>query len=189
MNINETGSIDIIIGCMFAGKTSRLLTKANKLISIDITPLIINSSINTRDDYGQLNSHDKNKIECITLDNLMDIDKNLLNEYNYILIDESQFFSDLKIAVLYWCEKLNKKITVFGLDGDYKRQKFGQIIDLIPYADHVEKNKGYCSICKNLTPSLFSARITNDIEQNIIGSSDKYIPVCRKHYLQLNNIK
>jgi thymidine kinase len=185
-NENNCGYLELIMGCMFSGKTSCLLTKVNKLRSIGINPLIINSAINTRDENCVLNNHDKQKIECITLKKLSDINIDILNSYSHILIDESQFFSDLKISVIYWCDILKKKISVFGLDGDFRREKFGEIIDLIPFADDVIKNKGYCAICKNTTPSLFSSRITLDNDQTLIGSGDKYIPVCRNHYLMMN---
>jgi thymidine kinase len=77
--------------------------------------------------------------------------------------------------------KLNKKIYVSGLDGDFKREKFGKILDLIPMCDKVTKMTSLCSLCKNGTPGLFSMRLTNEKEQMLIGSSN-YIPVCRFCY-------
>ena len=76
---------------------------------------------------------------------------------------------------------LNKKIYVCGLDGDFERKKFGQILDLIPLCDKVTKLTSICSICKNGTPGIFSKRITYETEQTVVGS-DNYIPVCRNCY-------
>ena len=75
----------------------------------------------------------------------------------------------------------NKKVYVCGLDGDFKRQKFGQILDLIPLCDKVTKLTSLCSICKNGTPGIFSKRISSEEEQTLVGS-DNYIPVCRTCY-------
>ena len=77
--------------------------------------------------------------------------------------------------------KYNKKIYISGLDGDFERKKFGNILDLIPHCDNVRKLKSLCSICKNGTPGIFSMRLTNEKEQTLVGS-DNYIPVCRNCY-------
>jgi thymidine kinase len=70
---------------------------------------------------------------------------------------------------------------VSGLDGDFERKKFGQILDLIPLCDKVTKMTSLCSLCKNGTPGLFSMRLTKEKEQMLIGSTN-YIPVCRVCY-------
>ena len=77
--------------------------------------------------------------------------------------------------------KNGKKIYVCGLDGDFERKKFGQILDLIPLCDKVSKLTSLCSICKNGTPGIFSKRITTEKKQTVVGS-DNYIPVCRNCY-------
>ena len=75
----------------------------------------------------------------------------------------------------------NKKIYICGLDGDFNRNKFGALLDLIPLCDKVHKLTAMCSLCKNGTPGIFSLRLSNETDQTIIGS-DNYIPVCRKCY-------
>ena len=97
-----------------------------------------------------------------------------------ILINEGQFFSDLSEFVECMLTE-NKKIYVCGLDGDFKRNKFGQILDLIPLCDKVTKLTSLCSLCKNGIPGIFSKRLTQEKEQTVVGS-DIYIPVCRNCY-------
>lgn len=70
---------------------------------------------------------------------MAEIDNNLIKSVDCVLINEGQFFGDLVEFVERWCDEYKKDITVSGLDGDYKREKFGQILDLIPLADSVEK--------------------------------------------------
>ena len=102
-----------------------------------------------------------------------------------ILINEGQFFPDLFECVIELVEKYNKKVYVSALDGDFKREKFGGILDLIPYCDQFTKLNSLCSQCKNGRKALFSHRVTTESAQIVIGS-DNYIPLCRKCYLQFN---
>jgi len=77
--------------------------------------------------------------------------------------------------------KMGNKVYVSGLDGDFQRKRFGQILDLIPLCDKVTKLTSLCSICKNGKPGIFSMRLTVETCQTLVGS-DNYIPVCRECY-------
>ena len=99
-----------------------------------------------------------------------------------ILINEGQFFPDLEEFVSLLL-KNGKKIYICGLDGDFERKKFGQILDLIPLCDKVTKLTSLCSMCKNGTLGIFSMRLTEETTQTVIGSNN-YIPVCRKCYVK-----
>ena len=79
---------------------------------------------------------------------------------------------------------MNKQVFICGLDGDFKRQKFGNLFDLIPYCDELIKLKSVCKICKN--QAIFSHRTSKESEQLVIGS-DNYLPLCRKCYMKENN--
>jgi thymidine kinase len=115
-------------------------------------------------------------IPCIKTDTLRNVLTNI-QDAQVVIINEGQFFSDLYEVVLQMIG-MGKKIYVGGLDGDFERKKFGQILDLIPLSDKVTKLISLCSICKDGTPGIFSKRITTETEQTVVGS-DNYIPVCR----------
>jgi thymidine kinase len=104
-----------------------------------------------------------------------------LRNSDVILINEGQFFEDLYDTVVDMLNH-NKKIYICGLDGDFKRNKFGQILDLIPLCDKVTKLTSLCSICKNGAPGIFSMRLTDETQQTLVGS-DNYVPVCRKCFV------
>jgi thymidine kinase len=186
MSRSETAYLEIILGGMYAGKTSRLVEIYKQCKFCNISVAVINHSIDTRYDDELLSTHDKIKIPCIKTDTLLKLlSDNLSNTNNIyssevILINEGQFFSDLEEFVILLLSK-GKKIYVCGLDGDFERKKFGQILDLIPLCDKVTKLTSLCSICKNGTPGIFSKRITEETQQTVVGS-DNYIPVCRKCY-------
>ena len=112
------------------------------------------------------------KSPCEKLSHITDIYKlKSFNQSSVILVDEAQFFDDIK-EVINIVETNKKTVYVFGLDGDFKRNKFGCILDLIPYCDNIHKLKSICYKCKD--KGIFSLRISNSENQVLVGSSDDY---------------
>ena len=195
---SSTGYLELILGPMFSGKTSRLVEiyKQCKFCNISVT--VINHTIDNRYDDELLSTHDKVKIPCIKTERLSDVwtnsidieadlntsprvqDKFKVGKSDVILINEGQFFEDLYEVVVEMLKR-DKKVYICGLDGDFERKRFGTILDLIPLCDKVTKLTSLCSLCKNGTPGIFSMRLTNETDQTVVGS-DNYIPVCRKCY-------
>ena len=66
---------------------------------------------------------------------------------DYIFINEAQFFTNLKNWVITIVERYNKNVILCGLDSDFKREKFGEILDLIPHAHKITKLNGTCTQC------------------------------------------
>jgi len=194
--LNSKGYLELIIGPMYSGKTSKLLEIYKQCKFCNISVAVINHSLDKRYHESMLSSHDKIMVPCLNVDNLTNIwynngeidliefaDKSgykLIRESEVILINEGQFFNDLHNVVNDML-KNNKVVYVCGLDGDFERKKFGQVLDLIPLCDKVNKLTSLCSSCKNGTPGIFSMRITNEKEQTVIGS-ENYLPVCRMCY-------
>lgn len=195
--MSKNAYLELIIGPMFSGKTSYLLDVYKKCKLCNIPIAVINHSTDNRytDNNTLLSTHDKTMVPCILTTSLMDLwnydsleenysDKSdshmLVRNANVILINEGQFFEDLYPCVLDMLRE-KKQVYICGLDGDFQRQKFGAILDLIPMCDKVTKLNSLCGICKNGTPGIFSKRISNEKEQFLIGS-DNYIPVCRNCY-------
>lgn len=179
MNNESTGYLELIIGPMFSGKTSRIIEiyKQASFCSIPLT--VINHSIDNRYDDSLLSSHDKIKIPCIKTEKIQDIWSEVLKG-DVILINEGQFFEDLYDCVVNMLAH-GKKVYVCGLDGDFERKKFGAILDLVPLCDKVTKMTSICSLCRDGTPGIFSMRLTSEKTQTVVGS-ENYIPVCRKCY-------
>ena len=122
-------------------------------------------------------------IKCSQLPELNDI-----LQYDFIGIDEFSFFENYQ-NVLDYVEKGNKDIIVAGLIGDYKRTQFGHLIDLLPYCDSFTQLYAFCIKCAEngfTKNALFTHRLVKTSSQIDVGASDKYIPLCRKHYLELN---
>jgi thymidine kinase len=196
-NLQQTmnGYLELFIGPMFSGKTSKLLDiyKQNQFCNIPVC--VVNYADDTRYHDSMLSSHDKVMIPCVQTKTLGGIwnyngveepfsekaENHLqLRSASVILINEGQFFPDLYECVVDMLKE-KKQVYVCGLDGDFERNRFGSILELIPMCDNVTKLKALCSLCKNGTPGIFSLRLSNEKQQMLIGS-DNYIPVCRNCY-------
>ena len=213
-NNNKIGYLEIITGPMFSGKTSRLQNIYKQYKICDVKTIIINYVDDTRysdsnpegstalqpalpGSTSYLYSHDKHIIPCMMASSLFDlIDLNNINETNdekikeflecsIILINECQFFNDIVNWTLIAVEKYKKYVYICGLDSDFRRNKFGNWLDLIPYCDKLTKLKSICCECKN-DYALFTHRKGPEIEQKLIGGQDQYIPLCRNCFMHMN---
>ena len=192
---SQNGFLEIIMGPMYAGKTSYLIDLYNSYCSSNKTDEImgINHSRDTRYNSREVGlcSHDRHFIPCLWTNELFkmaDIKNNNTEKQflkaKLILINECQFFNDIVEWVILAVEKYHKKVYICGLDCDFKRNLFGNWLDLIKYADNVVKLKAICASCKTKN-ALYSHRLTDSKEQVLIGNSE-HEPLCRKCYLNKN---
>ena len=152
--------------------------------------LVINFIGDKRYSDTNMSTHDKNEIPCVFTEKLFELQKSSSPQDNpdnndVILINEGQFFPDLIEFVNVYLNQKNKMIYICGLDGDYKKEKFGNLLDLIPQADNYRKLKALCINCRDGTRASFTFRVSSEKKQTLIGS-DEYIPVCRECYNMLN---
>lgn len=186
-------SLHILGSSMFSSKSTTLLFKLAQQVAIGKKALYINHSIDTRSENAFsthnpllkdfLNLSGLTMIKCLNLPELNDI-----LQYDFIGIDEFSFFENYK-NVLDYVEKGNKDVIIAGLIGDYKRNQFGHLIDLLPYCDSFTQLYAFCVQCAEqgiTTNALFTHRLVNTTCQIDVGAHDKYIPVCRQCYLKLN---
>ena len=185
--VNNNSSIDIIIGPMFSGKTTELIRRLSISSEAGYKVLYINSVLDVRG-KGVFSTHNDTlsttiKIDMMKTKNLEDLITQC-NSYDVIGIDEAQFFKDLKFFCIQVAEGYGKKVIVSGLNGDFERNPFGEINDLITHCDTITKLNSFCRLCCKkgvMNPGLFSKRMDiNSKEQVVVGDKDLYIPVCRK---------
>lgn len=190
---NSNGYLELILGPMKSGKTSKLIEIYKQYKYCNVSICVINHILDKRYSDCEVVSHDGIKIPCVSTHCLMDLlnkdneqkgnnnNNNNILECDVFLINEGQFFKDLYECVLDLLNNHKKTIYISGLDGDYKKEKIGTMLDLIPHSDNVIKLNSLCGICRNGSKAIFSKRISNEIEQIVVGV-DNYIPVCRKCY-------
>ena len=180
-----SGRLEIILGCMYSGKSTELLRRCNRYASIGKNVLLINHELDTRTS-DKIKTHQNVTQDAIKLENLFDIwkDKDHLEKFksaDVIGIDESQFFGDL-YEFIEEIEKENMIVIISGLDGDFKRKPFGQILQCIPLCDEVVKLSAMDMVDKDGTPAIFTKRIVEGDEQTLVGAKESYIAVSRKNY-------
>jgi len=186
-------SLELIIGPMFAGKSSAVLQRIRRAKVINRKVFIVTSILDTRYDVrgSSVYTHDKESVKANSLgvNNLDDIFK--LGEFHHadmVIIEEAQFFIGLYEIVRGAVEVFRKDVIVVGLDGDSDRRPFGEILQLIPLADRVTRLSALCKKCGDGTEGIFTALNSEEEEaekkeQIFVGGADKYMAVCRKHYL------
>ena len=181
-----SGYLELWIGPMFSGKTTQLIQCYKKFNYIQKKICVVNYHLDTRYHETMLSTHDKMMIPCLQTSCLKDIYRQATT-CDVVLINEGQFFDDLYDVVVDLVENHGKQVYISALDGDFKRQKFGAILDLIPYCDKVTKLNSLCAHCKNGTSAQFSHRVSEEEGQVVIGS-DNYIPLCRTCYRKKNDL-
>jgi thymidine kinase len=176
-----SGNLEVIIGPMFSGKSSEILRKIRLYKKINKRVLTVKPKKDNRYIADKITTHNLDSYECMAINELKEI-QTIIKDYDILVIDEGQFFTDLKEMVLFFINMYNINIIVAGLDGDYQRNPIGQILELIPHSDKCQKLTSLCNICNDGTEAPFTYRKVKSDNQILIGGEESYIPVCRKHY-------
>jgi thymidine kinase len=154
--------LSLTLGCMYSGKTSKLISDVNRNPGLVI-------DYDTGDNTTSLLNHNLQSIPCVKTKQLMNL---TLDQHVYI--NEAQFFKDLiPFVKMALAKQIN--VYVYGLDGDFKQDVFGDILQLIPLCDSYVKLYATCR-CGALAP--FSKRLSSNREQYM--PHDQYLPSCRQ---------
>lgn len=181
-------SLELIIGPMFAGKSSTIMSIVKRYEAIRYPILVVTHALDTRySNVSEIVNHDFQRMKATAYTELIPL--LLKTEYlaaKVIVVEEAQFFPDLYDFVKKAVDIHGKHVIVAGLDGDSDRKPFGQILQLVPLADHIQKITSFCNMCSDGTPALFTFCTGSKKQQVQVGSIDKYMPLCRAHYLELS---
>ena len=170
------GRIEIITGCMFAGKSTELLNRVEKL---NKKALLVKPKLDSRYDQSTINTHSGKKIEALNINSLSDIFAQLSN-IDIVAIDEAQFFEK---EILEDCLKISRmgiNIIIAGLEFDYLHQKFDSMHALLSIANSVTRLTAICVACS--APATHSRRIVNKKSKILVGHKDFYEPLCNQCY-------
>lgn len=169
-----SGSITLIIGPMFSGKSTelqRILRRASKMKSVKKI-LCINHNRDNR--YGTDHSitHDGYEYPAFIYTKLSEVN---IEGIDMVGIDEGHFFEDLYYYVNKWSEE-GVHVVVAGLHATFQRKPFTQMCELVSNADDVKWLTAICASCE--APAAHSFRISNEEDVMVVGSEDKYEALC-----------
>jgi thymidine kinase len=179
-------SLEIILGPMFSGKSSRIVSIVSRYGVLRAPVLVIKHAADNRYAQNEVATHDGRTAPCVTAADFSAFNDAYLNRFQVIIVEEAQFFQGLVDFVRHVVDDLGKNVYLVGLDGDSERRPFGEILQCVPMADKVEKLTALCVRCANGTPAIFTRRRVPYEQQMVVAGSNLYEPVCRECYFQFN---
>lgn len=174
------GSIEVICGSMFSGKTEELIRRLRRAQIANQRVEIFKHSVDTRYDDSKVVSHDRNTISSTPVDSSSSIPL-LASEVDVIGIDEAQFFDEHLPEVVQQLADQGVRVIIAGLDMDFRRKPFGPMAALCAIADSVDKIHAICIECGRL--ANYSYRRVSGDQQVMLGEMQEYSPLCRCCYL------
>jgi thymidine kinase len=173
------GSIEVVCGSMFSGKTEELIRRLNRARIAKLKVEIFSPKADTRYLENALVSHDANSIPSTPVENASSI-LLLASDVHVVGIDEAQFFDAELPDVCNVLANKGVRVIVAGLDMDFKGQPFGTMPAIMAIADSVTKLQAVCMVCGN--PALYSYRLIADESKILLGEKESYEPRCRICY-------
>ncbi|MBP1525394.1 MAG: thymidine kinase [Spiroplasma sp. WSS] len=185
------GWIEVITGCMFAGKTEEFMRRINRLQYAKRKVLVFKPKVDIRYDAKKVVSHKGVSITAIVIDDPMQILKHIDKEIEAVAIDEVQFFKPSIIEVIKTLANQNKQVIVAGLDQDFRGEPFPVTKELLALAEFVTKLDAVCVKCGKAatrTQRIINGREARyDDEIILIGAQEQYEARCRSHHRVLTN--
>ena len=175
------GSIEVVCGAMFSGKTEELLRRLRRAKIAGLRVEIFKPTIDVRYDESAVVSHDRNTIASTPIDNSSNL-LLLASDVDVIGIDEAQFFDERLPDVVEQLADQGIRVIIAGLDMDFKRQPFGPMAHLCAIADSVHKTHAICVGCGSW--ANYSYRLVSGDQQVMLGEAKEYQPLCRTCYLK-----
>lgn len=183
---NRTGSIEVVCGSMFSGKTEELIRRVKRAEIARQKICIFKPTIDIRYSREDVVSHNRTTVQAFPVEHSRLI-RHMGADYDVIAIDEAQFFDEGIIDVCNDLANMGKRVIIAGLDMDYLGHPFGPMPKLLAIADEVYKTRAICMQCGGL--ATFSYRIADDNQQVLLGEKQDYMPLCRSCYQKMNKEK
>ena len=181
---HKRGSVEVICGSMFSGKTEELLRRLKRAKIAKQTVEIFKPVIDVRFSVNEVVSHDKNSFVSTPVDHSSNI-LLLSSGTEFVGVDEAQFFDSGLVNVCQQLAHQGVRVIVAGLDMDFKRLPFGPMPALCAIADDVTKVHAICVQCGSL--ANYSHRIVEGQKQVMLGEMQEYIPLCRNCYNKVSS--
>lgn len=183
---HEVGSVEVICGSMFSGKTEELIRRLRRARIAKQQVQVFKPVIDNRYDVKKVTSHSGLDVDAQSVDRSEDILAKLDPSTTVVGVDEVQFFDEGIIEVVEKLADKGVRVIVTGLDMDFRGEPFGCMPDLMAKAEKVEKLQAICMVCGG--PASRTQRLVNgepahyDEPIVVVGAQEMYEARCRQHH-------
>lgn len=180
---SKDGWLEVICGCMFAGKTEELIRRINRIKYAKKEVMVFKPIIDDRYDKTQVVSHSNHRVDSIPIASSKEVLTHIEKLPYAVAFDEAQFFDKGLIDVIDRLANSGVRVIVAGLDQDFRGEPFGIMPELMSRAEYVTKLQGICMVCG--APATRTQRLINgrpasyDDPTILVSASEKYESRCR----------
>ena len=175
----KAGSIEVICGSMFSGKTEELIRRMKRAQFAKQTVAIFKPCIDVRYSEDKVVSHDSHSIPSTPIDSPTKM-LELSSDVEVVGVDEAQFFDNSIVEVVQELANKGIRVIIAGLDTDFLGKPFGPMPALMAVAEDIQKVHAICVRCGS--PANHSHRLSKSEELVLLGEKDEYEPLCRHCY-------
>ncbi len=174
------GSIEVICGCMYSGKTEELIRQIRRCEYARQPYLTFKPKVDQRYSENEIVSHDNESLHSIVIDKAEDIYKHVNHDTRVVGIDEAQFFGEELVEVVSKLANHGRRVLLAGLDTDWQGHPFGPMPQLLAVADVIRKQYAICVQCGE--SATRTQRLVADQKEVLVGSFKMYEARCRDHF-------
>ena len=180
------GSIEVVCGSMFSGKTDELIRRLVRARIAKQKVQVFKPAIDVRYAVEKVTSHAGSNYEAIPVEKAAEIRGKLDSDTTVVGIDEAQFFDPEVVQIADELASRGIRVLVAGLDTDFRGEPFGPMPLLMSRAEHVDKLHAICMVCgeeASRTQRLVNGKPARfDDPVVIVGASELYEARCRLHH-------
>jgi len=184
--IHKTGSIEVICGSMFSGKTEEMIRRLRRARIARQKVQVFKPIVDKRYGINKVTSHSGSDFEAFPIKEAKELLDLLNDDTTVVGIDEAQFFDSAVVNVTKLLTKRGMRVIIAGLDQDFRGEPFGSMPILMSLAENVDKLHAICMVCGE--PGTRTQRLVNGYPANyddpivIIGASEMYEARCGEHH-------
>ena len=184
--LTKDGSIEVICGCMFSGKTEELIRRVRRAVIAKQKVQVFKPHIDNRYAVDQVKSHNGLGFDAIPVACSEDILKLTQPDTTVVAIDEVQFFDEALPRVANQLADSGKRVICAGLDLDFRGEPFGPMPALLAIAERVDKLTAICVISGE--PATRTQRIINGRPASyydpviLVGATESYEARARRYH-------
>jgi thymidine kinase len=171
------GSLEVICGPMFSGKSEELIRRIKRAIIAKQKVQVFKPALDDRYDISAVASHSQSKHQAIAVKDTTDLLRHLDPDTQVVALDEAQFLDESLIPIIEDLANRGVRVIAGGLDQDSNGEPFGIMPILLAKADYVTKLQAICMVCGALASR--TQRMVHTGGQVLVGAAEAYEARCR----------